>query len=176
MSTPSILKDAVYASGRMRSTTSESMPVGNIRVRASSRSLRLTWLRATAECLNRGTMRPILRPFHDLSERARGEAAARTSMNMVRMRFPSRAMRCSSTPRVIRASRGKPSGAVGVLRSRVLVRDADCQLLAPLLATTSKRSTSPLRFHTSTKTVRFEPPCVTRTVGWLSHLATPGSV
>lgn len=176
MSAHNISNDAVYASGRMRSTTSDSMPVGSIRVRASSRSLRLTWLRATAECLYRGTMSPILRPLHELSERARGEAAARTSMNMVRMRFPSRAMRCSSTPRVIRASRGKPSDAVGVLRSRVLVWDTDCQLLASLLATTSKRRTSPLRFHTSTKTVRFEPPCITRTVGWLPHFATPGSV
>ena len=85
------------------------------------------------------------------------------------MRFPSRAMRCNSAPRVIRASRGKPSDALGVLRSRVFVWDADRQLLPSFLATTSKCGTSPLRFHTRTKTVRLESPRIPRTVGWLSH-------
>jgi hypothetical protein len=90
-------------------------------------------------------------------------------MYLVRMRFPSRAMRCSSAPRVIRAFRGKLNDAFGVLRSSVLIRDANGQLLPPLLPTASKRCTTPLRFHTRTKTVRLEPPGIAWAVGWLSH-------
>jgi hypothetical protein len=150
--------------------------MGSISSRASSLRRRLTRFRATAECLNRGMTSPIRGPGQVLSERARGEAAARTSMCMVRMRFPSRAMRWSSPPRVIRASRGKPSDTLGVLRSRVLIRDTNRELLPSLFAATSKRSTTPFCFHTRTKTVRLEPPCVTRPVGWLSHLTTPSAV
>jgi hypothetical protein len=114
-------------------------------------------------------IKPIRIPACTSSECARGEVAARTSMYLVRMRFPSRAMRCSSAPCVIRAFRGKPNDAFGVLRSSVLIWDANCQLLASLLPTASKCCTTPLCFHARTKTVRLEPPSIARTVGWLSH-------
>jgi hypothetical protein len=94
-------KEASYASGRILSTMSTLIPVGTRYVRASSRKRRFTRFRATALCLKRGTTRPILHPV-DCSICARGEAAARTSRCLVRMRFPSRAIRCSSAPRVIR--------------------------------------------------------------------------
>jgi len=45
----------------------------------------------------------------------------------------SRDKRCSSAPRVIRASRGKPRDAFGVLCSRVLIWDTHRQLLSPFL-------------------------------------------
>ena len=102
-------------------------------------------------------------------ERSRGEAAARTSRCMVRMRFPSRAMRCNSAPRVIRACRGKPSDAWAVLRPRVLVRDTDRELLPSLLAAAGQCRSAPLRLHACTETVRLEPSRVTRTVGGLPH-------
>ena len=162
-------KEAWYASGRILSTTSTLIPVGIRYVRASSRSRRLTLLRETALCLKRGTTRPIRNPAGARSACARGEAAARTSRCLVRMRFPSRAIRCSSAPRVIRARRGKPSESVGVLCSGVLIRNTNGELLAPLLPTTSKRCTSPFRFHARTETVRLEPPRVAWAVGWLSH-------
>jgi len=69
----------------------------------------------------------------------------------------------------MRASRGKSSDALGVLRSRVLVWDTNRQLFPPFFAAASQRSSSPFRFHPRTKTVRFKPSCVTRTVSWLSH-------
>ena len=144
-------------------------------IRASSRNRRFSKLRNTAECLNRGMIKPTRIPFHVLTERARGEAAARTSMYLVRMRFPSRATRCSSAPCVIRALRGKPNDAFAVLRSSVLIWDTNRQLLTSLLPTTGKRCATPFRFHARTKTVRLEPPCVARTVSWFSHLLTPGA-
>ena len=97
-------------------------------------------------------------------------------MYLVRMRFPSRATRCSSAPRVIRAFRGKLNDALGVLCSSVLIWDSNRQLLAALFATAGKRCATPFRFHARTKTVRLEPPCVARAVGWLSHLLTPGAL
>jgi hypothetical protein len=138
--------------------------------RANSRSRRLSKFRNTAECLKRGTISPTLVPPRDPSECAKGEAAARTSMYLVRMRFPSRATRCNSAPCVIRALRGKLSDALSVLRSSVFIWNTNRQLLPSLLAPTSKRCTTPLRFHTRTETVRLEPPCVARAVSWLSHL------
>lgn len=175
MSWTSSANVASYALGRIRITISTSRVLGISSIRTSSRSRRFNRLRSTAECLNRGMIRPTLIPFHLSTERARGEVAARTSIYLVRMRFPSRATRCSSAPCVMRAFRGKLNDAFGVLGSSVLIWDTNCQLLASFLPTTSKRSTTPLRFHARTKTVRLEPPCVARTVGWLSHLLTPGA-
>lgn len=169
MSLVSATNVASYASGRIRSTTSMDVCSGTSCVRASSRSLRLRRLRKTAECLNRGITKPIRTPCQGLSESARGEVAARTSMYLVRMRFPSRAIRCSSAPRVIRTFRGKPNDAFGVLCSGVFIWDTNCQLLPALLPTASKCCTTPLRFHTRTETVRLQPSSVTRTVSWLSH-------
>ena len=120
-----------------------------------------------AVCFSFGTMSPTR--VRGPSGYTRGEAVARTSRCVVRMRFPSRAIRCNSTPRVIRASRGKPSGVGGVLRAGVLVRDADRQLLAALLAAARQRCAAPLGLHSSTKSVRPEPPRVARAVCGLSH-------
>ena len=138
-------------------------------MRVNSRRRRFSRFRATAECLNRGIIKPIRTPFQASPEHTRGEAAARTSICTVRMRFPSRAMRCSSAPRVIRAFRGKLRDTFAVLCSRVLVWDTNRQLLSPLFSTSSKGRTSPLCFHSRTKTVRFEPACITRAISWLSH-------
>jgi hypothetical protein len=146
-----------------------------MRRRASSRRRRLTRLRATAECLKRGTTNPTrvqeVSPSvsPSLTGCTRGEVATRTSMCSVRMRFPSRAMRCNSAPRVIRAARGKPSDAPGVLCSGVLVRNTNGQLLTTLLTPTGQRCTTPLRFHARTESVRLEPARVARAVGWLPH-------
>ena len=101
--------------------------------------------------------------------RARGEAAARTSRWVVRMRFPSRAMRWISAPRVRRACRGKPSDASGVLRAGVLVRDPDGQLLPPLLPAPGQCGAAPLRFHSRTESMRLEPARIARAVGRLPH-------
>jgi hypothetical protein len=125
-------KVAVYASGRMRSTTSAGRSTGSSRCRVSSRSCRFRRFRFTAVCLNRGTTSPTR--IRAPRECARGEAAIRTSIYVVRIRFPSRTTRCNSAPRVIRACRGKPSDAWAVLRPRVLVRDTDRELLPSLLA------------------------------------------
>src|SRR6476469_2826189 len=78
-------------------------------------------------------------------------------------------MRCRSAPRVMRAWRGKPSDAWGVLGSRVLVRDPDSELLAPLLAAAGQRRTAPLRLHPRTEPVRLHTPRVARAVGGLPH-------
>src|SRR5829696_4960166 len=94
---------------------------------------------------------------------------ARTSRNVVRIRFPSCAICCNSAPRVMRARRGNPSDAWGVSGSGVLIRDADCQLLPSLLPAAGEGLTTPLGFHTRTEPVRLETPRVARTVGWLSH-------
>jgi len=69
----------------------------------------------------------------------------------------------------MRARRGNLSDASGVSGSGVLVRDADRQLLPSLLAAAGEGLTTPLRFHTRTKSVRLEAPRVARTVGRLSH-------
>src|SRR5215207_7383119 len=95
---------------------------------------------------------------------------ARTSRNVVRIRFPSCAIRCSSAPRVMRARRGKPSDARGASGSGVLVRDADRQLLPSLLPAAGQGFTAPLRFHTRTESMRLEAPRVARTVSRLSHV------
>ena len=142
----------------------------------SSRRRRLILFRATAECLNRGTMRPMRRPFQHPSCRARENAVTRISICGVQIRFPLRAMRCNSAPRVMRASRGNLNNLLGVLCSRVFIWNAHRQLLPPLLATASQCSTSPFCFHTSTKSMRLEPPCITWTIGWLSHELTPKAV
>jgi hypothetical protein len=142
-------------------------PVGRSCCRLNSRSWRLRRFRATAERLNRGTISPTR--IGAPAGCACGEAAARTSRYVVRMRFPSRAIRCSSAPRVMRACRGKPSDAWGVLCSGVLVRDTDRELLPPFLPAAGQSRAAPLRFHTRTETVRLEPSRVTRTVGWLTH-------
>ena len=158
---------ARYASGRIRMTTSAATSVGRIRVLDNSRRRRLTRFRATAECRNRGTIRPMRVRVPDGC--TRGEAMARTSRNVVRIRFPSCAIRCSSAPRVMRARRGNPSDAWGVSGSGVLVRDADRQLLPSLLPAAGKGLPTPLRFHTRTEPVRLEAPRIARTVGRLSH-------
>jgi hypothetical protein len=101
--------------------------------------------------------------------RTRGEATIRTSSMLVRRRFPSCAIRCRSAPRVIRARRGNACDARGVSGSCVLVRNANRQLLPPLLAAASKGLATPLRFHPRTKSVRLDPPRVPRTVGGLPH-------
>ena len=159
--------DARYASGRIRITTSASSSRGRSRMRESSRRRRLMRFLATAVWRCRGTIRPTR--VCRVVECARGEAIARTSRNVVRMRFPSRAIRCSSAPRVIRARRGKPCDALGASGSCVLVRDADGELLPSLLAAACKGLTTPLGLHTRTKPVRLEPSRVSRTVGRLSH-------
>lgn len=136
-------------------------------VRMSSRSRRLSRFRATADCLYRGTIRPIR--MVSSCRRARGEATTRTSRCPARMRFPSRAMRCNSTPRVMRAARGKPSGAWGVLGSRVFVRNPDSQLFPPLLTATGERCTAPFRFHPRTESMRLQPARIARAIGRLAH-------
>ena len=78
-------------------------------------------------------------------------------------------MRCSSAPREMRACRGKASDAPGVLRSGVLVRDTDGQLLPPLLATTGQCRSAPFRLHSRTKSVRPQPARVARAIGRLTH-------
>jgi hypothetical protein len=165
-------KDAPYASGRMRITTSAVRWSGRSRVRDSSRRRRLIRFLATAVCRWRGTIRPtrVCRTV----ECARGEAIARTSRNLVRMRFPSRATRCSSAPRVIRARRGKLCDALGASGACVLVRDTDGELLPSLLAAACKGLATPLGLHTRTKPVRLEPSRVSRTVGRLSHDGSSG--
>lgn len=160
-------KDARYASGRMRITTSAARSRGRSRMRESSRRRRLTRFLATAVWRRRGTIRPTL--VCRAAECARGEAIARTSRKRVRMRFPSRATRCSSAPRVMRARRGKPCDALGASGSCVLVRDTDGELLPSLLAAASKCLTTPLGLHTRTEPVRLEPSRVSRTVGRLPH-------
>ena len=162
------LKSARYASGRIRMTTSAATSDGRSRSLESSRRRRLTRFLATADWRNRGMIRPTrVRVPRGC---ARGEAVARTSRNGVRIRFPSCTIRCSSAPRVMRARRGKPRDAWGVSGSGVLVRDADRQLLAPLLPAASEGLTPPLCFHTRTEAVRFEPSRVARTVSGLPHV------
>jgi hypothetical protein len=158
---------ARYASGRILITTSAASSEGRILVLDSSRSRRLTRFLATADCRNRGMIKPTR--VHALCACARGEAMARTSRKVVRIRFPSCTIRCSSAPRVMRTRRGNLSDAWGVSGSCVLVRNTDSQLLTPLFPAASKRLTTPLRFHTRTETVRLEPPSVARAVGGLSH-------
>ncbi len=172
MSAASVLNVASYASGRVRMTSSYGNFSGNISRRANSRSLRFSRLRKTADRLKRATMTPTL----IAGICTRGEVTIRTSINVVRMRFPSRAIRCRSALRVTRALRGKPKDAKGVLRSRILVRDANRQLLASLFPPTSERCTPPLRFHPCTKSVRLEPSSVAWTVRWLSHIYSRSSL
>jgi hypothetical protein len=160
-------KRARYASGRILITTSAANPEGRNFVLISSRSRRLTRFLATADCRNRGTISPTR--VQTAGGYTRREAIARTSRKVVRIRFPSCTIRCSSAPRVMRARRGNRSDAWGVSGSCVLVRDTDSQLLTPLLSAASKRLATPLRFHTRTETVRLKPPSVTRAVGRLSH-------
>ena len=164
--------DARYASGRMRITTSAVRWSGRSRVRESSRRRRLIRFLATALWRCRGTIRPTR--VCRIVECARGEAVARTSRNLVRMRFPSRATRCSSAPRVMRARRGKPCDAFGASGSCVLVRDTDGELLPSLLTAACKGLTTPLGLHARTKPVRLEPSRVSRTVCRLSHDCSSG--
>jgi len=152
----------------MRSTTSAERSAGSRRCRVSSRSWRLRRFRLTADCLNRGTMSPTR--IRVPGKRTRGEAAARTSRFVVRMRFPSREMRCNSAPRVIRACRGKPSDVWAVLRARVLVRDTDRELLPSLLAAAGQCRAAPFSLHARTETVRLEPSRIARTVSGLPHI------
>src|SRR5204863_8856263 len=123
--------------------------------------------RATADCRKRGTTKPtrVLVPVGS----TRGEALTRTSSKVVRIRFPSSAVRCRSAPRVIRARRGNPSDVWGVSGSGVFVRDAHRQLLPSLLAAAGKGLSTPLRFHACTEPVRLEAPRIARTVSRLSH-------
>ena len=146
---------------------SAATSLGRSRVLDSSRRRRLIRFRATAECRNRGTTRPIR--VRVPAGRTRGEAMARTSRNVARIRFPSWAICCSSAPRVMRALRGNLSDASGVSGSGVLVRDADRQLLPSLLPAAGKSLTTPFGFHTRTEPVRLEAPRVSRTVSRLSH-------
>jgi hypothetical protein len=95
MSVSSASNDASYASGRARMTTSTDSVVDRRRVRTSSRKRRFNRLRSTADPEYRGTIIPT-------RGCPRGEAIARTSRCMVRIRFPSRATLWSSTPRVSR--------------------------------------------------------------------------
>ena len=83
-------KGARYASGRIRITMSTATSVGRRRVLASSRRRRFTWLRATADWRNRGTISPTRVRVPTGS--TRGEATTRTSSTVVRIRFPSFAM------------------------------------------------------------------------------------
>ena len=69
----------------------------------------------------------------------------------------------------MRARRGKLSDALGASGSCVLVRDSDGELLTSLLAAARKGLTTPLGFHTRTKSVRLEPSRIARTVRWLPH-------
>lgn len=153
MSDASSANDAPYASARARMTMSTLRSSGRMRVLESSRSRRFSRFRATADCRCRGTINPTRLP-PVASGRTRGEAAARTSSMLVRKRFPSCAIRCRSAPRVIRARRGNACDARGVSGSCVLVRDANRQLLPPLLATASEGLATPFRFHARTN------PCV----------------
>jgi len=146
---------------------SAAISEGRIRVLDSSRRRRLTRFLATADCRKRGTTSPIRARVPGGC--ARGEAMARTSRNVVRIRFPSCVIRCSSAPRVIRARRGNPSDAWGVSGSGVLIRNTNRQLLPSLLPAAGKGLPTPFGFHSRTKPVRLEAPRVARAIGRLSH-------
>lgn len=169
MSRRSNSKVASYVVARaIRTMSCDGFP-GISTVRASSRSRRFSLFRSTAECFAFGTMSPIL----DLPGCGKGETLNRTSRNLVRMRFPSRNMRCRSGPRVIRHSRGNPEDTSAESGSGVLVRDPDRQLLTAFLASTGQCGTAPLRFHPCTESVRLQASRVTRPICWLSHKQTP---
>jgi hypothetical protein len=166
MSLSSASNDAAYASRRALMTTSIGGVDGRRRVRTSSRRRRFNRLRSTADLEYRGTTRPT-RGW------SRGEATARTSRCVVRTRFPSRAMPCSSAPRVSRWLRGKPSPKA--LRrdcssdAGVLARDPNGQPLPPFLPAAAERLTSPFRRHPRAEPVRASTPLVAGTVGRLTH-------
>jgi hypothetical protein len=169
MSTASASNDAAYASGRARITTSTDGATGRRRVRTSSRSRLFNRFRSTADPEYRGTTIPT-------RGCPRREAIARTSRCMVRIRFPSLATLWSSAPRVSRWLRGKPSlGRDGGSGAGVLVRDLNSQPLPPLLPAPAESLASPLRGHTSPKSVRTSAPLVAGTVGRLTHERPSGS-
>lgn len=86
-------------------------------------------------------------------------------MDALRTRFPSIRTRSSSGPRVKRCARGnaRDSGA------RVLRRELDGQLLAPLTAATAQNLTPPLRLHTRTEAVLTDTTRVARTICGFAH-------
>jgi hypothetical protein len=163
ISASSASNDTAYASGRARMTMSTDGIVDRRRVRTSSRKRRFNRLRSTADAEYRGTTIPT-------RGCARGEATARTSRCMVRIRFPSRAILWSSTPHVSRWLRGKPSPCRGSRSGAgVLARDPNSQLLPPFLAATAESLASPFRRHTSAEPMCPGAPLITGTVGRLTH-------
>lgn len=162
--------DAPYALDRTRRTMFAPKCAGSTDRRTTSLRRRLSLFRATAVLPSRGTISPTrIEGLSDSTEDKRGEAEIRTSICGVRMRFPSRAMRCNSAPRVIRAARGYASDDLDVLRSSVLVWNANGQLRTSLLAATRQCCASPFGFHASTESVRLEPARVARAVSGLPH-------
>jgi hypothetical protein len=166
MSVSSASKDAAYASGRARMTTSTDAVVDRRCTRTSSRKRRFSRLRSTADPEYRGTMIPT-------RGCPRVEVVARTSRCMVRIRFPSRATLWSSTPRVSRWLRGKLSPWRGCRSGAgVLARDPNSQPLPPFLPTAAESLASPLRRHTSAEPMCTSASLVTGTIGGLTHGTT----
>jgi hypothetical protein len=163
MSASSALNDAVYASGRARMTTSTDSAVGRRRVRTSSRSRLFNRFRSTADPEYRGTTIPT-------RGCPRGEAVARTSRCIVRIRLPSLATPWSSAPRVSRWLRGKPSPRRdGRSGAGVFAGDLNAQPLSPFLPAAAERLASPLRRHASAEPVRTSAPLVAGAVGGFTH-------
>ncbi len=156
-------KDSAYAPGRACSTVSTGGAPGSSSVRASSRRRRFRRLRSTALRPCRGTTRPT-RGW----SRRRREAVIRTSIVSVRSRFPVRAMRRSSDPRVMRTLRGKDTA-----RSRsgagVLAWQPHGEPLAPLLPPAREDFTSPLVGHAGAESVLLDAALVARAICGLAH-------
>lgn len=160
----------MYAAGSVRITISILDPAlvarSAVRVvsRASSRSVRFSRLRRTAECPCLGTTKPIRLSSREVT-------ATRTSSRAVRRRVPSRAIDCKSAPRVIRWRRVKrwvslfddESGA------GVLGRELYGKSFSPLFAATAENFASPFRRHSLAETMRANASLVAGTICWLAH-------
>ena len=157
-SAASVSKLAVYASRRLRITTSTGGRTGSMAHRASSRSRRFNRLRSTLVCPCFGTISPT-------RGCGRGEATARNSRCSVRMRFPSRAMTRMSASRVSLRLRGnrKASGA------GVLARQLNREPLTPFLPAPAQNFSPPTCRHPRAKAMRLDTALVTGTVRGLTH-------
>jgi hypothetical protein len=166
MSSRSAANSAAYDSRRARiamSADGRSLSFGKSSIRTSSRSRRFSWFRATAVCWCRGTTTPT-------RECARGEARARTSRCMVRIRFPSRMTVCRSRPRVSRLRRGNRKPWLGAC---VLAWQLNGEALAPLLTAAAEHCTTPLGLHASAKPVSLDAALVARAISRLTHGQLP---
>ena len=154
-----------YAVGRERITRSTAGRVGSNSVLTISRRRRFNLLRSTAVCPCFGTITPT-------RGCPRGEARYRTSKCRLRIRFPPRMTDSRSLFRVSRNSREKRRRSLG---SGVLVRQADRQNRATLLAAAAENCASPFGCHTRAKSVGTDAALVPGTICGLTHLKTPKS-